>query len=161
MPSEDTKVLEFNQYQKSDKAPFIIYEYLECLKEKTEGCKNNPANSSTTKLGEHFPSDFSMSTIMSIKNIECKHNVYRGRSCMKMFCKSLREPTVKIINFTRNEVINKQTVQTVESSENAKICLICKEKCKEKQAKDKNYVKLGIIAIIRGNKEVLHITHVI
>ena len=25
MPSEDTKMLEFNQYQKSDKAPLIIY----------------------------------------------------------------------------------------------------------------------------------------
>ena len=25
MPSEDPKILEFNQYQKSDKAPFIIY----------------------------------------------------------------------------------------------------------------------------------------
>ena len=25
MPSQDTKILEFNQYEKSDKAPFIIY----------------------------------------------------------------------------------------------------------------------------------------
>ena len=25
MPSEDTKILQFNQNQKSDKAPFIIY----------------------------------------------------------------------------------------------------------------------------------------
>ena len=25
MPFEDTKILEFNQYQKSDKAPVIIY----------------------------------------------------------------------------------------------------------------------------------------
>ena len=25
MPSEDTKMLEFNQYQKSDKVPFVIY----------------------------------------------------------------------------------------------------------------------------------------
>ena len=25
MPFEDTKLLEFNQYQKSDKAPFVIY----------------------------------------------------------------------------------------------------------------------------------------
>ena len=31
MPSEDTKILEFNQYQKSDKAPFIIYADLECI----------------------------------------------------------------------------------------------------------------------------------
>ena len=31
MPSEDTKILEFNQYQNFDKAPFIIYADLECL----------------------------------------------------------------------------------------------------------------------------------
>ena len=37
MPSEDTKILEFNQYQKSDKAPFIIYADLECLTEKIDG----------------------------------------------------------------------------------------------------------------------------
>ena len=29
MPSEDTETLEFNQYRKSDKAPFIIYADLE------------------------------------------------------------------------------------------------------------------------------------
>ena len=31
MPSEDTKLLDFNQYQKSGKAPFIIDEDLECI----------------------------------------------------------------------------------------------------------------------------------
>ena len=29
MPSEGTKILEFNQYQKSDKAPLIVYADLE------------------------------------------------------------------------------------------------------------------------------------
>ena len=62
IPSEDTKILELNQYQKSDKAPFIIYADLECLIEKI-GCKNNPETSFTTKLGEHNPSSFLMSTI--------------------------------------------------------------------------------------------------
>ena len=28
MPSEDTKILEFNQYQKSNKAQFVIYAHL-------------------------------------------------------------------------------------------------------------------------------------
>ena len=41
MPSEDTKILEFNQYQKSDKTPFIIYADLQCIIEKIDGCKNN------------------------------------------------------------------------------------------------------------------------
>ena len=38
MPSEETKKLEFNQYQKPDKALFIIYADLECLIEKIDGC---------------------------------------------------------------------------------------------------------------------------
>ena len=45
MSSEHTKILEFNRYKKSDKAPFIIYAGLECLIEKINGCKNNPENS--------------------------------------------------------------------------------------------------------------------
>ena len=42
MGSEDTKVLEFNQYQKYNKAQFIIYADLEFLIKKIDGCKNNP-----------------------------------------------------------------------------------------------------------------------
>ena len=33
MSFEDTKILGFNQYEKSDKARFIIYADLECLME--------------------------------------------------------------------------------------------------------------------------------
>ena len=58
MPSENTKILEFNQYQKSDKEPFITYADLEFIKEKNDGCKNNPKNSSTTKVSERIPSGF-------------------------------------------------------------------------------------------------------
>ena len=49
MLSENTKILEFNQYQKSDKAPFIIYADFECLIKKIDGCKSNPENSFTKK----------------------------------------------------------------------------------------------------------------
>ena len=55
MPSEDTEISEFNQYQKTDKAPFIIYADVECIIEEIDGCKNNPENSSITKVGEHIP----------------------------------------------------------------------------------------------------------
>ena len=33
---EDTTILEFNQYQKSDKAAFVNYADLECIIEKTD-----------------------------------------------------------------------------------------------------------------------------
>ena len=50
MPSENTKTLEVNQCQKSDKVPFIIFTDLEWLIEKMDGCKNNPENSFTTNV---------------------------------------------------------------------------------------------------------------
>ena len=118
MLSEDTKVLEFNQYQKSDKAPFIICADLECAIEKIDRYKNNPGNSSTTKASEHIPSDFSVYTISSFKSIE-----NRGKDCMKKFCGFLREHTMKIINFKKNKVKSLMKEQQ-ESYKNAKICYL-------------------------------------
>ena len=85
MPSEDIKMLEFNQYRNSDKATFIIYVNLECIIEKIDGCKNNPENSSTAKVSEHIRSGFSMSTASSFRSIENKYDVYRGKECMNNF----------------------------------------------------------------------------
>ena len=79
MPSEDTKISESNQYQKSDKALFIIYADLECITEKIDGCKNNPENSSNAKVSEYIWSGFSMSKISSFKSIENNHDVYRSK----------------------------------------------------------------------------------
>ena len=79
IPSEDTKIVEFSQYQRPDKTPFIIYADLESLIEKIAKCKNNPEQLSATKVGKHVPTDFSMSTISSFKYIDNKHDVYRGK----------------------------------------------------------------------------------
>ena len=83
MSSEDNKMLGFNQYLKSDKAPFVIYADLESLTNKIGGYKNNPEKTSTTKVGEHIPSGFSMPTTPSFKDIENKPDVYRGKNCTK------------------------------------------------------------------------------
>ena len=44
MSSKDTKTLKFNQYQKPDKVPSIIYAYLESLIKKLYECKYNHFN---------------------------------------------------------------------------------------------------------------------
>ena len=101
---KDTKILKFYQHRKSDKATFIIYADLEIIVEKINECKDNPENSSTAKVSEHIPSGFSMSTISSLRSIENKHDVYRGEDCMKKFCESLREHTMKIIDFKKKRM---------------------------------------------------------
>ena len=101
MSFEDTKMLKFNQHQNSHKPPIIIYADLERIIEKIDGCKNNRENSFTTKVSAHTPSGLSMSTIPLFRSIENKHDVYRGKDCMKKFCEYLRENAMKIINFKK------------------------------------------------------------
>ena len=45
--------------------------------EKIAGCKNNPANVSTTKVSKHIPSDFPISTIFSFRYRENRYDVQR------------------------------------------------------------------------------------
>ena len=52
-----------------------------------------------------------MYKISSFKSIEKKHDVYRFKDSIKTFCESLREHTMKIINFKKNEIINKRAAE--------------------------------------------------
>ena len=58
-PSEKDNILEFNQYMKSDKMPYIIYADIESLIKKMDGYANNLEISSTIKIGEHIPCRYS------------------------------------------------------------------------------------------------------
>ena len=89
-----------------------------------------------SKVSEHIRSDFLMSTLLSFRSIENKQDAYRGEDCMINFCESLQKHAMKIINF-RKKKIKSLTKEKQGSYENAKICYICKEKCKIKYFKDK------------------------
>ena len=49
MPNEDNKILKCNHWEKSLKAPAIIYADLKCLLEKMHSCQNNLEKSCTEK----------------------------------------------------------------------------------------------------------------
>ena len=133
---------------------------LECLIEKIDGCKNIPQNSLTTKVGEHIPSDFSISTVSSFKSIENKHDVYIGKDCTNRFCEFLRGCTMKITNFKKE----KKKLLTKEEEENIKLqksAIFVKKNLKINMWKINNFLKLEIIVIIQGDIEVLCIANVI
>ena len=66
------KILEFNEYWKSDNTQYIIYADLESLIKKLDVCKSNPEKSSATKVGEKIPFGYSMSTMWIFDDIENK-----------------------------------------------------------------------------------------
>ena len=96
MPTKDNNIIKYNHGQKSMKVPFIIYTDLECLLEKMSTCINNPNESSTTKINKHTPSGYSIFTSCSFDESRNKLNYYRGKDCMKKFCKDLKEHATRI-----------------------------------------------------------------
>ena len=104
MTSEDATILKLNQYYKFNKATFIIYADLESLTEEMDRCEKKSEKSFTTKVGEHVPLGFSMSTISSFKYIENKYSVFRGKDCIKKIFKCLKNHGRRIIDFKKKKM---------------------------------------------------------
>ena len=71
-----------------------------------------------------------MSTISLFRSIDNKHDVYRGKDCMKRFCEFLRALAMKIISLKKVKLLTKEQQ---ESYENA---------YENKYLKDKKYHKV-------------------
>ena len=84
MPSEKGSILEFKQHMKSDNMPYIIYADINFLIRNIDRCANNPEKSSTTKICEHIPYGYSMSTIWGFDHLEHKRTLYCGKDGMKV-----------------------------------------------------------------------------
>ena len=138
MPNEDNKIIKYSQGVKSIKLPLIIYADLECLLEKMSTCYNNPEESSTTEINKHTSPGYSLFTHCSFDKTKNKLDYYRGKDCMKKFCKNLREHAAKIINYEKKKMIPLTTKEEI-CHNKQKICYICK---KEFDTNDKKKYKV-------------------
>ena len=136
MPTKDNNIIKYNQGEKSVKLPFIICADLECLLEKMSTCYNNLEESSTTEINKHTPSGYSLYTHCSFDKSKNKLDYYRGKDCMKKFCKDLREHATKIIDYKNKKMIPLTKEEKIHYNEQ-EICYICKKEFNENG--EKNY----------------------
>ena len=85
------------------KVPFIIYAELESLFKKISTCHKNPEKSSATKINEHTLSGYSLITQSSFDATKHTLDCYRGKGCMKRFCKDLKDRATEIINHEKKK----------------------------------------------------------
>ena len=74
-----------------------------------------------------MPSGYSWITFCSANESKNEWGYYRGKGCMEMFCKDLRNQTIKIINYEKKEMIPLTDKET-EPYKKQKACYICKKK---------------------------------
>ena len=105
MPDENNKILKYVSGEKSLKVSFVIYADLECLLKKLNTYQNNPEKSYTEKKATHRPSSYSLVTCCSFDKSLNKQKYYRGKDCMKIFYKDLKDQAMKVINYEKKEMI--------------------------------------------------------
>ena len=93
---------------------------------KKQSCQNDPEKSYTVRKSKHEPSGYSLSLIFSFDATKNRHYFYRGKDCIKIFCKKLKELETEIINYEEKEMM---PVTDIENKfyEKQKNCHICKE----------------------------------
>ena len=127
MPKWVEKILKYNHGEKSLKAPFAIYLYLECLLKKEQPCQNYPEKSYTEKKARHEPSGWAMFTRCLFNEKENKLYYYREKDCIEKLCKKLKEHAMKITNYEEKEMIP-LTYEENKSFKEREACHICEEK---------------------------------
>ena len=85
------------------KVLFAVYPDIESLLGKMSTCYNNPKKSSTTKINKDTPSGYSLFINCSFDATKNRLDCYRGKDCMKKFCKDLKEHAAKIINYEKKK----------------------------------------------------------
>ena len=86
----------------------------------------------------HKPSGYSLLTCCSFDKSKKEGKYYRGKYCMEIFCKDLKDQAMKIINHEKKKIIIPLTDEEKEAHENQKNCYIWeKEFCTDKNNEKK------------------------
>ena len=127
MPTESNKILKYNCGEKSLRVPFAIYADLECLLLKQQSCQNNPNKSYTERKAIHEPCGYSINLVSSFDYEQDEQSFYRGKDCIKRFCRKLKELCLRVVNYEQREVIP-LTYDEIMYYEYQKKCHICNKK---------------------------------
>ena len=105
MPIKKNNILKYSDGAKSLKITYVIYADLECLLLKQQSWQNNHKKSYTERKAIHEPYCYSLDLVSSFNVKENKHCFYRGKDCIKKFCKELKEICTRIVNYEQKEMV--------------------------------------------------------
>ena len=93
---------------------------------KEQSCQNNSKNCYTEKKAKHEPSGWIMFTKCSFDATKNKLDYNRGKDCIKMLSKKLKDHALKIINYKEKEMIQ-LTDEENKFYEEQEVCYIYKK----------------------------------
>ncbi|VDI77016.1 Hypothetical predicted protein [Mytilus galloprovincialis] len=136
LPKEG-EVLEFKEYAKTARIPFVIYADFECLTRKVDTCHPNPNMSSTTTYQQMEPYSFGYQRVSIDKRYDKPPVIYRGPDVVENFIRHLLEEEKEI-----RDILSRIEPMIITEYDKldykyAKKCYVCKKAFSSKNYKVK------------------------
>lgn len=135
-------ILQFQNFEKQIKVPFVVYADFECyLKEIDHEIPNNMSSSFTVNTCKHVPYAFSYFIKCSYDNSLSKLEHYVGLNAASEFCKRLEQDVQNIYHNHLKHVkpMKPLTKEEQKNFENSQICHICNKMFEETEIKVKDH----------------------
>ncbi|CAF2108123.1 unnamed protein product, partial [Rotaria magnacalcarata] len=113
--------VEFRNYYKQIKHPFVIYADFECTLKKIQTSKPDPTDSYTINLQEHIPNSFCCYTKCDEMDEHSKLEIYEGSDSSKKFADYLISEIHRIYNLMKRNEDMIMTEQDKQNYKNAEI----------------------------------------
>lgn len=142
MPSEQSKYIQFKNFQHVLKVPFTVYADFECLTLKTDSCSPNPDFSSTTIYQKHMPFSFCYYVCYD-GGFYKPPVVYRGEDAPKVFVENIKNEALEIEKIYSNPKPLKPLSEIEQKQyDEAQNCYVCSEpfSSTNKKVRDHNHV---------------------
>ena len=142
MPDKDNNILKFNNFNKQQPVPFVIYADFEAITEKIHGCQQDGNKSYTEAYQKHTDCGYGYKVVCCYDNKYTKPiQIYRGEKAVYKFMENILEE-VKYCKKVMKKHFNKPLIMTEldeQEFEKATTCHICDKKYTEKDIRVRDH----------------------
>ena len=135
MPKPENSILEFKNWHKQMKVPFVIYADFESIVKKIEGPCSDPDKSNTQRTNFHEACGFCYIVVRSDSKV-CQQVHYRGPNATDEFLQSIGKTENEIKEFCKNPKPICMTKEDWNVYNNSTNCYICHQLMEKKVNKE-------------------------
>ena len=140
LPEEGENILEFTNYHKGLKVPFVIYADFESITQPIDRAQMDETRSYTDGYQLHAPCGYAYKVVCTDERYTKDTVVYRGEDCVENFLKALKQGKWRIWNILNEQKPLCMTDENEIEFQTATHCHICGEALESDRVRDHCHV---------------------
>ena len=140
MPDGDKSLLQFENFEKQFKAPFVIYADFEALTTPVTKAVRDPSKSYTDAYQKHQPCGYCIYVVRADGGEKFKPIVYRGADTVHQFIVKIKEVEEQLMKSIKAVVPMVMTEEDESNFQTAETCSMCQKPLEQDRVRDHDHL---------------------